>query len=168
MRAAGLPAVVTNETFLRALWADMLVANDAAWWLTRAQEALQFEGIKLCLQDVAFGRVMTLEGEEKAAARAGGNSGYTAVWATAQACASRILLNGFDFRGDHWHGAHKAPLRNTAPETFQRWAKRFDLLAADLRARGIEVLNCTPGSALSCFPFADLKEVLHERERETI
>ena len=32
--------------------------------------------------------------------------------------------------------------------------------AADLKAEGVEVINCTPGSALTCFPMGDLEQEL--------
>jgi hypothetical protein len=34
-------------------------------------------------------------------------------------------------------------------------------MAPILKDRGVEVLNATPGSALQCFPFANLKDLIH-------
>ena len=51
-------------------------------------------------------------------------------------------------------------LRETLPETYTRWVQRFAALAPLLAARGVDVVNCTPGSALRCFRFADLKDEL--------
>jgi len=36
----------------------------------------------------------------------------------------------------------------------------FPTLQPALTERGIEVINCTPGSALTCFPMGNLDEVL--------
>ena len=34
------------------------------------------------------------------------------------------------------------------------------VLAADLKTEGVTVVNCTPGSALTCFPMGDLEQEL--------
>jgi hypothetical protein len=46
---------------------------------------------------------------------------------------------------------------------YPSFIKHFRTLVAPLRDLGIEVLNCTPGSALDCFPMADLRDVLKPR-----
>lgn len=93
----------------------------------------------------------------------GANSGYQAINLAYLLGASRILLLGFDMkpagRRMHWFGDHPGKLRKALP--FPQWIKNFDALAADLRQAGITVLNCTPGSALTCFPRADLAEALN-------
>ena len=97
------------------------------------------------------------------AIRTGGNSGYQAVHIAAQAGARRILLCGFDMsadRGAHWHGEHQHPLRETGPATFQRWIDYFPTLVNALAARGVKVLNCTPGSRLKCAPLVSLETAL--------
>lgn len=148
----------------------MLYAADAAWWTVHAQTALRFAGLKVTAHDsVPYRQVMELRNTGKegfdpdpAAVRTGGNGGATAVHIAAHGGAARILLCGFDMRGAgrHWHGEHPAPLRSTSEHTFRKWIERFELLAAELKSRGIEVINCTPGSALQCCPFMDLEEAL--------
>ena len=61
------------------------------------------------------------------------------------------LMFGFDMHGEHWHGKHPQGLRETAPELYERWISRMASLAPELERRGVEVVNCTPGSALACF-----------------
>lgn len=168
VRAAGIPAVVTNETFLMAPWAHAVIANDVAWWVNRAQDALKFAGIKIAANDSCpFPQVMSLRNTgsegfdpDPECVRTGGNSGYTAVHVVAHGEASRILLCGFDMRPGHWHGDHKKPLRNTTPATFAKWVRRFGELAIDLERRDIVVLNCTPNSALRCFRNIALEDAL--------
>lgn len=168
VRAAGLPAIVVNSTFRLAPWADMLYAADAGWW-AHNPDALGFAGLKVSVSPVNGVCRLRNTGvlgfdPDPTAVRTGGNSGYQAVHIAAQAGAARILLLGFDMtaaRGSHWHGDHPAPLRNTEREHYSLWTTHFGLLALELDARGIEVLNCTPGSALTCFSFANIKDVLH-------
>ena len=163
IHAAGVPAIVVNNTFRLAPWASILVANDLEWWRA-TDDWKDFAGFRVCSQP---GRA--IEGVQRlrvtadfgfdpdpSCIRFGSNSGYQAVHIGIQTGASRILLCGFDMHGGHWHGPHKEPLRNPQPHRFARWIKRF----RDLRDQGSEIVNCTPGSKLDCFPMADLEDVL--------
>jgi hypothetical protein len=92
----------------------------------------------------------------------GSNSGYQAVNLAVLAGAKRILLLGYDmkFQGarTHWHGGH--PIRTASPSTYKGFASRFHSLVEPLSRLGVEVINCTPGSALDAFPGGDAKEIL--------
>ena len=81
----------------------------------------------------------------------------------AHAGCKRILLCGFDMHGGHWHERHVYPLREHGEGIFERWIARFETLAPELAKRGIETINCTPGSSLKCFPTMDLSEALEAR-----
>jgi hypothetical protein len=155
---AGHPAVATNNSYRMCPQAQALVANDARWW-QQHPKALDFAALKISCDvpphpEVLTQRITGVEGydPDPECVRTGGNSGYTAVHIAAQAGAARILLLGFDMRGGHWHREHAPPLRATPPETYARWIRRFRTLAAALQQRGVEVVNCTPGSALDAFP----------------
>lgn len=89
--------------------------------------------------------------------RTGGNGGYQAIHVAIQSGAKRILLLGFDMHGTHFFGKHPSGLRNTPPETFEKWIPRFK----ELMGRGAEIINCTPGSALTCFPTNTLEGALY-------
>ena len=41
----------------------------------------------------------------------------------------------------------------------------FESLIAPLAARGVAVVNCTPASALACFPMAPLRQALPPHSR---
>lgn len=93
----------------------------------------------------------------------GGNSGYQAINLAYLFGARRILLLGFDMKlgpkGEkHWHPDHPAPLVQS--QTFGEWIRKFDALAADCKTLGVEVINCTPGSALKCFPMSTIEKEL--------
>lgn len=177
VRKSGACSVVINNTFQLAPWADMLYAADSAWWAHHAQTALRFAGLKVTAHDaVPYRQVLSLRnadrGQDKSgyepdpsAVRTNGNGGATGVHIAAHAGAARILLCGFNMHGDgeHWHGRHPAPLRSTGEHTYRKWVRWFAHLASDLQARGIELLNCTPGGALTCCPYVELEEALAPR-----
>lgn len=92
----------------------------------------------------------------------GGNSGYQAVHLAATFGASKIVLLGFDMQRTggkhHWHGKHEGRLANGVG--FRFWMENFQALARDLKARGVEVINATRETAMTCFPRAPLEEAL--------
>jgi len=78
----------------------------------------------------------------------------------------RILLVGFDMsleRGIHWHGAHRDRLNNPPQGRIGIWRKRLDAAAPAIAARGIEVINTSPDSALTAYRKISLHEALNER-----
>ncbi len=157
-----MPAVAVNDAWRVAPWAEVRYAADAGWWHANPQ-AVEFDGLRICAQQnapagVSVIRVSGIHGfdPDPHFVRSGGNSGYQAIHVAIHAGATRILLLGFDMRGTHFFGLHQPPLRNTTPETFRRWVGRF----AALRDRGAEIVNCTPGSALTAFPMMDIREAL--------
>lgn len=99
--------------------------------------------------------------------RTAGNSGYQAINLAAHLGARHILLVGYDMRGDnsaHWFGLHPESCRRQMTRGFDRMAPHFNGLAEPLRERGIAVVNCTPGSAITAFPTGDLMTELKRAE----
>lgn len=166
VRDAGLPAVVINSTFRLAPWAWALFGADSAWWKHEDnRDAHQFAGLKVSVEDCKGVLKLHYTGTtgfdpDPSCLRSGGNSGYQGVHLLAHTGAARILLLGFDMGGEHWHDDHPAPLRKTPQEHYPGWIARFEELKKALDKRGIDVINCTPGSALKCFPMAELADVL--------
>lgn len=154
--AKGEPAIVVNDAYRVAPWADVLYAADAQWW-DEHPKALEFSGLKVtCMASVRDDRVKLLKQHavegfkpETDGVCTGGNSGYQAIQIAIHAKAQTIKLYGFDMDGTHFFGRHPSPLRNTEPEHFARWIERFHAL----NDRGSEIINCTPGSRLKCFAF---------------
>lgn len=69
-----------------------------------------------------------------------------------------IFLIGFDMRTTgHWHDR---TLKEPEAAHYARFIPPIERMAARLRDLGVRVINCTPGSALTCFPFMPLDEVL--------
>lgn len=97
-----------------------------------------------------------------------GNSGAQAVNLAVLFGARRILLVGFDMREvdgrAHYFGQHQAPL--TTRQLFGEWVAKFRVIAEDAKALGIEIINCTPGSAIDCLPVMSLRDALSASRSE--
>ena len=81
----------------------------------------------------------------------------------AQTGAKRIILLGFDMtvkRGVHWHGPHGEGLRNPKENSCHTWRRAFRDAAPVIERLGIEVINCSRETALTCFPREPLEDVL--------
>jgi hypothetical protein len=170
VRAARVPAIVVNNTFRLAPWAAVLYAADARWWRL-TPDAVEFGGLKVSIENidelpprgVLLMRNGGREGYDEApdSLRTGHNSGYQALHLAVKAGARRVVLCGFDMRGSgHWHPNHLAPLRSVDEAFFAMCRARFQTILAPLAQMGVEVLNCTPGSALTCFPRVALEDAL--------
>ena len=57
----------------------------------------------------------------------------------------------------------ESPLRATPQEVYQTWIQRLEELAMLLSKRGIEVINCTPGSAIKAIRASTLANALATR-----
>lgn len=162
--------IAINTTFQRAPWADLLWGCDLTWWRQYHKEAAAIFTGQLWTQDQQAVREFGLHFIESAMVpglsrrpgviHQGGNSAYMSVNLGVQAGAKRFVLLGVDMHGTHWHGNHPAGLPNPVPNLFKSWIKQFGVLAKDLEREGIEVINCTPGTALHCFPERALEEAL--------
>ena len=162
----ALRTIAINTTFQLAPWADMLYAADGMWWERHWKQAKGFQGLKVTIEP-NFKPELLMLGNDKTApdgfcdnpsrVRSGSNSGYQAICIATHAGAKRIELYGFDMRSiknqHHWHGVHPSPLRNHGESMYPRWIAYYDSLVKEMTKRGIEVINCTPNSALKAFPF---------------
>lgn len=94
--------------------------------------------------------------------RTGRNSGFQAINLAVHCGVGRILLLGYDMRATggktHWFGEHPRP--TGAAIYGHTFLPAFASLVAPLQELGAEVVNCTPGSALTDFPRQDLADCL--------
>lgn len=158
-----------------APWADILYAADRTWWYNNKQEAEHFIGMKVTVMPNGFHDFSSVVEDTKILGnggpvgfddrpthiRTGFNSGYQAMHVAAHLGVRRILLCGFDMhaqKGEHWFGDHK--WRPGYKSRYKLFMEAFDSVAPEYAKRGIEVLNCTPDSALKCFPNVPLEEGL--------
>lgn len=161
--------VVINRAFELAPWADVLYAADGRFW-QQYPAAQTFAGLKVTADAAVAKRFglnkVSVNGHHKVALEPvgvlghGGNGGFQALNLTLQFGARKILLLGLDLCGEHWHGAHPAPLRNPRAPTLDKWRRRLDAEAPRLVALGAEVVNCSMQSALTAYPKMPLVEAM--------
>lgn len=166
-------AIAINTTFMMAPWADVLYACDAPWWKLNIQSVRSAFPGQLWTQDADAARkyhdlhlIPSVKAPGISTApgviHQGENSGFQAINLAVQAGARRIILLGYDMRDDgartHWHGEHPPGLERRNP--YDKWIAHLERAAVDLRKLGVEVLNATPGSALTCFPMVSLPDAL--------
>lgn len=119
-----------------------MVAADRGWWL-KHPEAFPFEARKFC----SFPNVI---GTEHTGLPPETNSGVAALEVAKRLGAKSIRLYGFDMHGTHFFGSYTNGLRNTSDLRRTVMLAQFsDWTRAN---RHVEVINCTPGSAIQCFP----------------
>lgn len=93
--------------------------------------------------------------------RRGRSSGQTAISLAIAMRARRVVLLGYDMRlvdgRSHWHEAYSARDPNVYRDEFLPPFTGWHITA---RAVGCEVVNATPGSALTEFPMVDIEDEL--------
>lgn len=167
-RRRGWRAIAINNQVLDcAPWADVIWSSDAKWW---REYGAQVEGLPGRKLSFAVGMLHPLPEVVRLSPQVydtrpewlsgGGNSGYAAICLAARLGASVIELYGFDMRavGGRFRRFEYGANLNSKPR-FLHWMANFERLAPELAQRGVQVVNCTPGSALRCFKFDPRAEV---------
>jgi hypothetical protein len=152
---------INNQAIDCAPWADIIYGSDAKWWRHYMPVVAAFPGRKLSVEiglpikGVEYLRPSNQIFDERPCyLSTGANSGYAALCLAAKLGARRILLYGYDMGARNGRmRRHDYPASLNSRPRFSDWLARFQLLAPQLRSRGVEVINCTPGSSLGCFPF---------------
>lgn len=161
-RREGRQVYSVNNTHELAPWADLLFAGDGKWIEFYRPE---FAGRKVTASSKAtqFGWERVSQGFQWFE-----NSGAGAIaWAIHEG-ATRVYLLGYDCqRTDgktHWHGSHVGTLKDGRKlkdaTNLREWPLAFAKAATLANAKGVEVLNCTRSTALTCFKRRTLEEVL--------
>ena len=159
--------IVINNAYTYAPWADVMYACDRKFWNwpVGLKAAAEFGGLKYSLQDGVPAGVQVLKNlgkdglsRDPAGLKTGHNSGYQAINLAVLLGARRVILLGYDMHGGHCFGQH--PDKSGPP--FALCLAAFPTLVEPLRQAGVSVINCTPGSALLCFPMASLADALQE------
>jgi len=175
-----LPVIAVNDAARLLPEADVLYACDPSWWMYHAG-CPEFAGEKWSSHGNAahdnklatadrFG-INLIQGADRpgfsfdpARIHYGDNSGFQAINLAIHRLGGtgRVVLIGFDMRivagRRHFFGEHPSALRSTGPG-YAMWCRKFDQ-AARMLPSGLEIINCTPGSALRCFPMMDLADAL--------
>lgn len=164
--------IAINDAYRLAPWADVLYAADAKW-IDWHGGVPSFAGPKYSIEgghvqattrpDWTVLRNTGLLGLETdpSGLRAGFNSGFQALNLAYHLGATRVLLLGYDMKvgvdgRDHWFGSHPDGILSP----YLQMIAAFDSLVEPLKDAGVEVINCTPDSALKFFPNAHIHDAL--------
>lgn len=175
----GERVISVNDAYRLLPWAEIKYACDAAWWEVHRKNILQGEcwtshslAPKNDKRGIADGfGLNVIVGEDRPGfsldptrIHYASNSGFQAVNLAILFGADPIVLVGFDMRAvdgkSHFFGEHKAPLRANAQ--FGTWCAKF-AKAAEMLGPTPRIINATPRSALTCFPYVPLAEALGQR-----
>lgn len=161
-------AVAVNTSYQACSWATALYAADSDWWAWH-KGVKDFAGERYSVSreaerwGVSILRNTGVDGLEQSpdGLRTGRNSGYQAINLAVHYGAKRIVLLGYDMRTGakgkrHWHADH--PRERQSP--FDRFLVSFATLVKPLAELGIEVINCTRDTALTCFERRAIEAVL--------
>lgn len=169
-------------------FADVLYSSDWRWW--QAHKAYPFNGLKVAIEQGRgegshwYQGLTDTVGIMKNTGAVGldpnpdslrnyGNSGSAAIHLAYHFGATRVLLLGYDFgyrsgiAARHFHGDildHEinASKRDYHQSLYDGFIRKTEQMAKPLKDAGVEVINCTEGSHLKCFPFMPLREALLE------
>jgi hypothetical protein len=172
-RRRGRPrkVICVNDAWRLCPGAEYLYACDERWW-RHHWDGITFHGERwtqvhnTATQEFAeaFGlRYKTGKGGSglgRNCIHHGGNSGYQAINLAYLLGAGTIILLGYDMGATgntHFFGSHPPSMSNGSYKSF---VPRFDQLSKDLHAEGVEVINCTPTTALTQFRRCSLPDAL--------
>jgi hypothetical protein len=183
----GRRVIAINDSWRLCPWADVHYYCDAGWWngqIVLNRRSLDGSVCFLDMMQVGFwvkgslpneadhphARTVRFTGQQgletvATGLRHGSNSGYAAINLAYLFGAQRILLLGFDMRTEarrsHWHDEERpADFENQVIK--RSFLPHFPTLVDPLAAAGVEVINCTAGSALKCWPHVPLAEALEK------
>jgi hypothetical protein len=172
----GQKIIAVNGAYRLLPFADILYACDDEWWELFYTQNPNFCGEKWSSHhDKIDPKIETarkfglnlIRGEyvdgfslDPTVIHYGGTSGFQAINLAILLGASPILLVGFDMRTTqqrHFHEDYPVGMKNGCK--YEYFIPAFIEAAINMPAH-IKIINCTPGSALTCFPMMSLREAL--------
>jgi hypothetical protein len=167
----GRKVIAVNNAYQLAPFAKICFFGDSDWWYNHQERLMKFPGLRvtcakehlgnphlLVLKRVEPGLGLCLDSSGVAWHT---NSGAAAINLAYHLGAAKIVLLGFDGKctdgKPNWHDEHK---RKATDRILKTYVPAFDSLARDLPKRGVDVINCTQDSAITCFPTSTLEEVV--------
>ncbi len=167
--------IAVNDAVYPCWFADIHYAGDERFW-RRHKGVSRYPGMKLAIQPTEYADVRVLENAGRDYTGQDGlklgnwkNSGAQAVQLAARLYARRVLLLGFDYSGsketkdgtrDHWFGRHvDAPgCRMDINSDVAEIKRLFRILTDHLHSRGVEIVNCSPGSTIDWLPTSTIEQ----------
>lgn len=156
----------------------MLYACDAAWWIEYFPElARAFHGQEMWTisrnvadmfkLDFVFGAAAPGLPKHKKHIHTGLNGGYQAISLAHMWGCSKLILLGYDFQRSkgrvHWHTDHPKKLGNGG--RFHEWVREMGKLAIDAKSYGLDIVNCSRSTALTCFRQSTIQQELKPDDR---
>ena len=183
VRERGWYAIAINETWLLAQWAPALYGCDWQWWRSRRPLEGDYSGLRILgslpntnakrphlagdmrWQAPLLRYIPVRAGYSKMlfAGRdlgAGSNSAFQAANLAVRWGAKRLILLGVDCHSPnrHWHGNHTfAEAPHQKKSLMKTWLRSWEMAREQLIERKIEIVNCSPGSALKVFQRTDVE-----------
>jgi len=178
-----------NNAYKLGAWVDLCWFGDCSWFNHHRKSLLNFAGLKASCCPRFGGRnekwpaikflpkdkekrngISTRRNRNKIAWNK--NSGYSAINLAYYLGAKRVVLLGFDMcRGEnnetHWHGGHNWGVpkdtrkRRKLNEPYLRFLPNTGAIAADAKKLGLDIINCSMGSAITQFPKIPFGEVVN-------
>lgn len=177
-KICGHHAIVVNSSCMLAPWADVLYFTDSGWYEPRREIVRNWAGLVISMSRTAKrelpDKVLRIKGRGdpafppqfpplwSAEIQQGRSSGHTAV-SLAIALGGLPVLVGYDMRvveGREHHHAEYAGTNRDLDQYAREFVPAFAGWNEAALAVGVEILNATPGSAVTEFPMVDLDEVL--------
>lgn len=190
VRTSKVRCIAVNASYLIAPWADVCYFADSHFWRWHhegiecaglaAEEVREkfhaFAGQKCSIENSGanvtddavhmlrnktfpkHGNGLSLDADALVTGR---HSGFQALNLATLAGAKRVLLLGYDGQPreqrTHWFGSHPRP---TPLDAYRVYRQAFTEAKSPLERIGVEVLNCSPGSAIETFPKMNIEDVL--------
>ena len=159
---------VNNSAFLGE-WVDVCWFGDMKWWNWHRDRLRKYWGMVVTcnpkMKDWARIKVL-LRGKSQGIETRPNyvawnrNSGSSAINLAYHFGAKKIVLLGFDMRRidgkKNWHNEHKEREHNP----FARHMMSMPTIRKELQDLGVELINATKDSAITCLPYLSLEEVV--------
>ncbi len=178
---AGWTCMAINETWRIAQGAAILYGCDWQWWNARGPSSEQWPGLRITgtvpmkkngpafPDDTSLNYVKVISGYSRIrwdgpTLGAGSNSAFQAVNLAVRCGAKRIILTGVDCHSPnaHWHGGHSFPQASHQKDTLMKtWIRAWSFASEDFKKRGVECINCSPGSAVDCFSKMTIEDAVN-------
>ena len=175
-QAQGWKVLAVNDAWRLLPFADAMYTTDRYWWDVHGDVPFagerwasqttnlgidddkrswgRVEEFRLNLVDAADGDTFSVR---PGVIHYGNNSGFAAVNLAIQFGATEIKLVGFDMQRtggqEHFFGDHPPGLHNGSD--FAPFIRAFENASRAMPA-GVTITQCTPETALRCFPMGDL------------
>jgi hypothetical protein len=163
--------IAINDAYRLAPWADILYAADLPWW-DAYRSKITFDGELWTCNDYAAAKHglfhIPVRMDQKWSTdpnwiASGSNSGFQGINLAGILGAKEIILLGFDYGSEpgkpkHWFGDHPGEMNKNS--NYRKWLERITRAAPEIEKAGINVINATRETAITCFPKQPLEALL--------